>query len=918
MLRWKSSLILGILGLGISLTLADTSYAGPADTQIGEYTQPSGQQFEAQMVGDEYLNYVLANETGDLVDNGEDGYWYYSVLDENTNRTKPSRNKYMIDKRPSDALSVKDIDKLKPKEAPVNKARQLKNTTKWNKEQNLLVVLVEFNDVQLNYSDEDWENRIFAQTSKSLATYYKEATKDQLNILPAKEKYGKQDGIVRVKLDQNHPKASTSFDKVLPSLKDALEKIQDLVDLSEYDTNKNGKLEENELHIMSIFAGYEASSINLSPSVWGHHWSFQGQKIGYPVVNGVKVNSYTLFGERMVQKNSDPTKQYEYQSELGLIAHEFGHDLGLPDLYNSEKTIIEQEGKYVSVSDGDGLGKYSVMASGSWTHLEGENNGATPPHLDAYSKISLGIVAPKIVDKTQTVAINHISQEGFNVFRLETSNPQEYFLIENRQLVGHDKALETEVYSTEHKYKPIVASGGIAIYHVNEKYRRNISSSEQLVTLKEADEGILGYSKLKQPRYYSTNNYDGFYYKGMGGHGEQQQTSLTKTTIPSTAISDGTYPEFDIFVNSESASSMNVTFKGKAVSVTGVTVDPAEVTLTSGKTKQLTANVTPENADSKAVTWSSSNEEVASVSNTGVVTAKKAGTATIKVTTEEGRKTATATITVPPIQVIGISLVETKVELNTGLTKQLEAKIVPEDATNKKVTWKSSNGTVATVSNTGLVTAKNKGVSTITATTEDGNKTTTAQINVVDFKSKTIKFATQKFYLTKEASNTIQAKAYGQSNNWLKEVEVDYESADDSIISIKKENSKVSVIGKKVGKTTITAMALDGSNVKTTLEIEVLPEFGTTKETALELNPEIESDRVRVYTTQKGWVKFKASDRATYAVDLAVQSDTTGVKGTYYNEESRQIGNSATWVRRMGTGKSKNAYYKKMITSIWI
>lgn len=74
MLRWKSSLILGILGLGISLTLADTSYAGPADTQIGEYTQPSGQQFEAQMVGDEYLNYVLANETGDLVDNGEDGY----------------------------------------------------------------------------------------------------------------------------------------------------------------------------------------------------------------------------------------------------------------------------------------------------------------------------------------------------------------------------------------------------------------------------------------------------------------------------------------------------------------------------------------------------------------------------------------------------------------------------------------------------------------------------------------------------------------------------------------------------------------------------------------------------------------------------------------------------------------------------
>nr|MBO1354290.1 Ig-like domain-containing protein [Enterococcus sp. DIV0212c] len=258
-----------------------------------------------------------------------------------------------------------------------------------------------------------------------------------------------------------------------------------------------------------------------------------------------------------------------------------------------------------------------------------------------------------------------------------------------------------------------------------------------------------------------------------------------------------------------------------------------------------------------------------------------------------------------------MSLVETDVELNTGQTKQLEAKIVPEDATNKKVTWESSNETVATVSTTGLVTAKNKGAATITATTEDGNKTTTAQINVVEFKSKTIKFVTQKFYLTNEASNNIQAKVFGDKNNWLKEVEVGYESADDSIISVKEEDSKVSVIGKKVGKTTITATALDGSNIKTMFEIEVLPEFGTTKETALELNHEIESDRARVYTTQKGWVKFKAGDRAEYAVDLGVQSETTGVKGTYYNEEGRQIGNSATWVSRVGTGSSKKAYYEK-------
>lgn len=126
------------------------------------------------------------------------------------------------------------------------------------------------------------------------------------------------------------------------------------------------------------------------------------------------------------------------------------------------------------------------------------------------------------------------------------------------------------------------------------------------------------------------------------------------------------------------------------------------------------------------------------------------------------------------------------------------------------------------------------------------------------------------------------------------------------------ENLSTQLTAKNVGKTTIMVEATDDFNtVIEEIEVEVLPEFGTTKETALELNSEIELNKIRVLTTQKGWVKVKVSDTAMYEVDLAVQSDTTGVKGTYYNEAGQQIGNSATWVSRSGTGKSKKAYYEK-------
>ena len=171
-----------------------------------------------------------------------------------------------------------------------------------------------------------------------------------------------------------------------------------------------------------------------------------------------------------------------------------------------------------------------------------------------------------------------------------------------------------------------------------------------------------------------------------------------------------------------------------SVSVTGVTLDKTTMEVEVNEIKTLKSTVTPENATNKNVTYSSSDKTIAIVDEYGNVTGIKAGTATITVTTEDGNKTATCTVTVKAsnIAVTGIELDKTAAEINIDKTITLTATIKPNNATNKNVTWKSSDETIATVDANGIVTGIKEGTATITATTEDGNKTATCAVTVKD------------------------------------------------------------------------------------------------------------------------------------------------------------------------------------------
>ena len=169
-----------------------------------------------------------------------------------------------------------------------------------------------------------------------------------------------------------------------------------------------------------------------------------------------------------------------------------------------------------------------------------------------------------------------------------------------------------------------------------------------------------------------------------------------------------------------------VTVNKKTIPVSSVTLSKTSLTLVEGESFKLTATVSPSDATDPTVTWSSSDPSVATVSG-GEVTAVKPGSATV--TAKSGDKSATCAVTVGKkvVPVSGITLNKTEITLKQNESFQLTATVAPDDASDKTVTWTSSDAAVATATD-GLVKALKEGSVTVTA--KAGDKTATCKVTV--------------------------------------------------------------------------------------------------------------------------------------------------------------------------------------------
>ena len=171
------------------------------------------------------------------------------------------------------------------------------------------------------------------------------------------------------------------------------------------------------------------------------------------------------------------------------------------------------------------------------------------------------------------------------------------------------------------------------------------------------------------------------------------------------------------------------------VPVASVTLSQSEAEMEIGETVQLQAQISPSNATEKEVMWGSSKQSVATVSDAGLVTAVGEGSA--KITATAGGKTATCVVTVtkpegPVVHVESVSLDKTDASLEIGQSLTLTATVLPENAADKSVEWKSTNPAIAEVDQNGTVTAISSGAVTITVTTNDGEKAAACEITVTE------------------------------------------------------------------------------------------------------------------------------------------------------------------------------------------
>ncbi len=245
-----------------------------------------------------------------------------------------------------------------------------------------------------------------------------------------------------------------------------------------------------------------------------------------------------------------------------------------------------------------------------------------------------------------------------------------------------------------------------------------------------------------------------------------------------------------------------VTVKKGFVEVTSITLDKSSISLTVGGEETLTATVKPDNATDKTVTWTSSSDAIATVTD-GKVKAVKNGTATI--TAKAGDKTAKCIVVVSKssVAVTSITLDKTSLSLNEGEEATLTATVKPDNATDKTVTWTSSNTAVATVKD-GVVTAVKEGSATITA--KAGSKTATCKVTVSKAVVAVTSVTLNKTSLTLKVNGEETLTATVKPDNATDKT-VTWSSSNTAVATVK--NGKVK--GIKAGTAVITAKAGDKS-----------------------------------------------------------------------------------------------------------
>jgi immune inhibitor A len=431
--------------LSILLSLIGIAGCVPASPYPVKFTQPDNSTFFGYVRGDERASYV--ETSGYVIERDEDKWWKYVTNDSQGNLVVTDykvgvdnpygsgvNNKTTL----QDVLNISLLNESELMQFPTQRITPSVGNAE------CVVILIRFSDVapQGAHTSSYFNNLLFnSANSSSMNRYYTEVSYGNLNVNGVVSKWYQSSKTMKY-YGQDTPGYLGSDDynvNIFELTREAVKLANNDIDFSQYDKNGDGVVD----HVIIVHAGEGQENSDNPDTIWSHKWQVYP---GEPV-DGVTVGEYTMLAE---------------DSPIGTFAHEFGHDLGLPDLYDRDYSSL-------------GVGIWDLMADGSWL-----NSGNTPSHLSAYCKCILGWVSP--VEVTSSMLGEQISdvEDNSRVYMLSGNSNNlgsgngEYFLVENREKKGFDA------------YLP---GGGLLLWNIDESVDGNQNDDEnyKLVDLEDAD-----------------------------------------------------------------------------------------------------------------------------------------------------------------------------------------------------------------------------------------------------------------------------------------------------------------------------------------------------------------------------------------------------------------------------------------------
>ena len=319
--------------------------------------------------------------------------------------------------------------------------------------QPVLVLLVDFTDQSGLASSSTTIRSVVTDTSpgaRSVANYYKEASYDLFGIQATATGWYHSNYTMGHYGNDTASGYDDANGPIYRLVTEAVRMADPYIDFHQFDGDGDGVVD----HLIVVHAGDgEESDPNQRELIWSHRWSVIDSNPGSP-------------GDQPLQVDCNPScaQIYGYSmdaefSPVGVFAHELGHDLGLPDLYDTD-------------GSSDGIGVWDVMGTGSWN---GSPRGTQPAGMTAWSKIKLGWIAPTVVTAprfNESIPQVETNPVAFKLAIGSSPAGNEYFLVENRQRTGFDASLP---------------AGGILIWHVDDSEPDNTNDVHRLVDLVEAD-----------------------------------------------------------------------------------------------------------------------------------------------------------------------------------------------------------------------------------------------------------------------------------------------------------------------------------------------------------------------------------------------------------------------------------------------